>query len=106
MGYVKKFSAFTKKEEEAKIIKEQGQTGDVYTVPEQFKAEHDAITQKKTQVVQLEQQLAAEKANLDKMSVDLQTKMAAQQNAAAQQVAADKQKTPMNNNFNNGQNQA
>jgi peptidoglycan hydrolase CwlO-like protein len=71
----------------AKVVTEQENT-DILSVPEKFKAESDAIAQKKTSIVQMEQTLAAEKAKLNDMVKVLQTKISAENAAIANAAKA------------------
>lgn len=86
MGHIDNFKKWGNKA--AKSVSEQEGAQDIMSVPEKFKAESDAIAQKRNSVVQMETTLANEKANLNKMVTELQKKIAAENAAVANAAKA------------------
>lgn len=80
MGHISSYKAYLKNTE--KKLTEQEGASDVYNIPDKFKSESDAIDQKKNSIIQMEQTLAQEKANLNKLVKDLQNKISAERVAA------------------------
>lgn len=82
MPYVDSFKKFSGKS--TKKVEEQ-ENAEVLNVPEQFKAENDAINKFKDDIAKAEQKLAADKAKLNGMVKELQNKVAAEQTKSAAQ---------------------
>jgi len=92
MGHIDNFKKFRNREEKA--LTEQGDSTTVMSVPEKFKADQEAINQKRNNIAQREQAIANEKVQLNKMVSELQDKISAENAAIANAAKATAQAQP------------
>lgn len=89
-NYVDSFKSFSKKE--AKAIKEQAQEVPM-DIPSEFQSEQDNINDLKNAIVMAEQDLAQKKADLNRLTQELQNKIAAKRQQDAQNAQAAQQQS-------------
>lgn len=85
MGHIDSYKKFANREK--KIQEQEGEIG-IAAVPEQFKADNDAINNLKDIIARTEQDLAAKKVELNNKVKDLQSKLAAEQAKIKNQQSA------------------
>jgi len=84
MGHIDNFKKWGNKV--INYIEEQEGARDIMSVPDEFKAENDVITQHRNSIVQIETNLATQKKQLNDLVTALQGKIAAKNSVDANAV--------------------